>query len=126
MDMGGENLRRKPGSGDILRLTSEDSTSFAGPFVATVLQRILLEDGRYGVVVRIDPPAYFGRDPLNMRESDRFILLSRAAGEPEILVSRNRVCSVHIVEPNSWSDVGREPLALASLKRIAWGELRSA
>jgi len=117
----------KPNLGDVLRLTSSnDDPDFAGPFVATVLQRVSLEGGQDGVIVKIEPPAYFGPDPLSMRESDRFILVSRAAGEPELLVSKDRRCPVHIVEPDNWSDVGEEPLAPSSLKIIAWGELQSA
>ena len=110
--------------GDLLELSSHDSRSFEGPFRAAVLDIVTLSNGKPGLVVQLAPPAYFGPDPLHMREADTFVLVARAIGEVATRIPRRGEVSVHVAAPEDWADLGRGPIDAKKLKSQAWGEVR--
>lgn len=113
----------RPAVGDHLRLSSSDSRSFAGPFKATVVDIVKLTNGRTGLIVETHPPAYFGADPLAMRESDKFLLVARAGDESLAEIPAGEEVSVHIAECSDWQSVHGNNVEPNLFKVLAWGEV---
>ncbi len=117
--------RYRPSVGDDLRLSSSDSRNFAGPFKATVIEIVTLANGKTGLIVEIHPPAYYGAEPLGMREADKFLLVARAGHESLANMPAGREVSVHIAECSDWQSVHGDRVDPKVLKVLAWGEVTS-